>query len=182
MNKKNSFWQQYGTAFILLIVIAILAAVLTLVLLSHPKGKKAGTNGAEGSNSAGASQEISSGEDGERKWSVTHLALPHAFEKATFFGDQIYGCYYGNGAIQISVCDRTTGKEVEKYEIPEFGEIQGIMADGAGVVYLVTQMDGQGTIWRISSDGTVQKSETEVAMSGIDYRILLICSDNSGRH
>ena len=182
MNTKNSFWQQYGTAIILLIVIAIFAAVLTMVLLSHPKGKKAGTNGAEGSNSAGTSQEISSGEDGETKWSVTHLALPHAFEKATFFGDRIYGCYYGNGAIQISVCDRTTGKEVEKYEIPEFGEIQGIMADGAGVVYLVTQMDGQGTIWRISSDGTVQKSETEVAMSGIDYRILLICSDNSGRH
>ena len=181
MKKNNSFLQQYGVEIILLVVIAMLAVVLVIVLSSHSKGKREAGSKAEGSMSAVESDQDSSEDAADQKWSITHVALPQAFEKATVLEDRIYGCYYENDVIMISICDMATGKEVERHEIPEFEEIQGITADKDGEVYLVTEKNGQGTIWRIGTDGTVQRSETQVAMSGNGYRILLICSDNSGR-
>ena len=168
--------------FFLQVVIAILAGALALTIILGLAGKDGPQK--ENVNTAFTAEQLENdgteAQDGVRRWSISHVSLPHAFEAAVTFGERVYGCYYNNAAVCVSVCDAKNGRELETHEIPGLEEILGITVAGDGEIYVVTMKDNLGTLWRLDGSGNVEKSKVQAEMAGWRYHVLGIFADGQG--
>lgn len=130
----------------------LLICILTFIMGC---GKTDGKNGSKGIEDT-TDRVVNVTESGNSSsWSVSHTALDASFELATINNDKIYGCYYTENGITVSVFDCKTGEKLNAYEIPDVSEIQNITVDSQSRIALFGLTEKGYALWQVEQDGEI---------------------------
>ncbi len=116
------------------------------------------------------------------KWNVGHVKTPHGFENATLKDGKVYGCYYDNQGIKVSVCDPGTGQELANYSIGELAETGSISVGADNEILVFGLQDDNPVVWTITqqSGEITRRDQFMVNDVGLFPRVKRFVSDKNG--
>lgn len=99
-------------------------------------------------------------------WSIRHKSLDHVFEAATIQNDRIYGCYYEDQGIRVSICDIQTGEELANHAIGREAVIQSISVGVDEQILVCGKEKEEVVLWQITQDGEIRE-KTEFGIDNL---------------